>query len=366
MEVAMHFVLGSPDTSEAGARDRYDGLLHEAEHANAAGYDALWLAEHHFSAYGYTSAPNLLLARIIGVAPDIRLGLAVAVLPLWSDPIRLVEEIATLDVLSNGRVDFGLGRGYQEYEYAGYGKTAEAATRARVEEQIQLIKLAFSEVDFTFDGEFFKVLEPITVFPRTIQKPSPPLWIAAITPESMKYTAREGIRCMFPTRGEPEEVRLKINYLASWCAHYGRDFSRQQPAVTRFIFCSNSKGDNERVIEEIRWQDRVSRATRMGARPVGGDPGSPPRYEGEQEGKAWRRRVLVGKPDNLIALLKEYSDAGVSYLIGQFSPGRLPWEIAMKSEQLFASEVLPIVRKFQPANPDVQPVETLELPLPAL
>ena len=366
MQVAMHYILGSGDTSTAGAKERYDGLLREAEWANGCGFTALWLGEHHFSSYGYSSAPTLLLARLAGVAPDIRLGIAVAVLPIWSDPIRLVEEIATLDVLTNGRVDFGLGRGYQEYEYAGYGKTSKAADRERVEEQVQLIRRAFTQVDFTFDGKYFKVLEPITVFPKPIQKPHPPFWMAAVTTESMQYTAREGIRCMLPTRGEPEEVREKINFLASWCKYYGRDFSQQRPTVSRFIFCSNSEDEIEQAIAEIRWQDRVSRATRQGARPVAGDPGVPPPYQGEQEGEAWHRRVLVGSPDKLIPLLKEYADAGVTYLFGGFSPGRLPWQLALKSAQLFAAEVLPVISKFQSPKPVITPVENLELVLPAL
>src|SRR6185503_7838258 len=127
--------------------------------ADALGFDVVWVAEHHFSNYGYSANPLLLIARAAASAPRVRFGQAVLVSPFWH-PIRLAEDIAIADLLCDGRLEVGLGRGYQPIEFHGFD-TSQAASRAIFEEQFELLRLAWTEDDFTYAGQHFRIDRPI-------------------------------------------------------------------------------------------------------------------------------------------------------------------------------------------------------------
>ncbi len=120
--------------------------------------------------------PLLLIARAAATAPRVRFGQAVLVSPFWH-PIRLAEDIATTDLLTGGRLDIGLGRGYQPLEFHGFD-TLQDRSRAMFEEHFELMRLAWTQDDFTFSGRHYTVPTPITVLPRPLQQPHPPIWLA--------------------------------------------------------------------------------------------------------------------------------------------------------------------------------------------
>ena len=155
--------------------------------AERLGFYSTFLVEHHFSGSGQVSAPLDLLSWVAARTTSIRVGTAVLVLP-WHDPVLLAERAATLDLLSGGRLDFGVGKGYRHSEFAGFRVPTEEA-EARFDESLAVILKAWSSDEpFSHDGRFWRYDE-IVVEPPTAQKPHPPLWIAAGNPESIRNVA---------------------------------------------------------------------------------------------------------------------------------------------------------------------------------
>src|SRR2546422_10868923 len=174
-----------------------------ARAAETLGFGSVWLAEHHFSTYGYLSRPAQLATYIAAKTTRLRVGTAVIVVPLHH-PLVIAEEIATLDLLSGGRLDVGLGRGYQPYEFERFGLDLESG-RARWEESIDIILKAFSGQPFSYDGKLFKIPET-TVFPQPLQQPRPPIWMTAQSPESVEAAVRRGFNVLTGGFGGPDRA----------------------------------------------------------------------------------------------------------------------------------------------------------------
>src|SRR4029434_6607482 len=154
----------------------YQEALQQVRWAEQLGFHSVWFTEHHFSRHGIVPASLTVLAYLAGVTTSIRLGTAVAVLP-FHNPIQLAEQAATVDLLSNGRLDLGVGRGYQWGEFHKFDVPMEEATRRFEEAMDVLTKAGTATEPFDHRGEFWSV-DGMTLHPRPVQTPHPPLWVA--------------------------------------------------------------------------------------------------------------------------------------------------------------------------------------------
>jgi alkanesulfonate monooxygenase SsuD/methylene tetrahydromethanopterin reductase-like flavin-dependent oxidoreductase (luciferase family) len=143
--------------------------------AETYGFDSVWPAEHHFTEYGYCASPALSLAALALETRRVRLGTGVVVLPL-NHPLRVAEDFALLDLMSDGRVDLGVGRGYQPLEFTRYG-VDQTRTREMFHEAVEVIRRAWTEETVTFHGAHYR-FEGVPVRPRPLQRPHPPIWMA--------------------------------------------------------------------------------------------------------------------------------------------------------------------------------------------
>jgi natural product biosynthesis luciferase-like monooxygenase protein len=157
--------------------------------AEDLGFDSVWPAEHHFSEYGYCASPAVSLAAIASVTKRIRLGTGVVVLP-FHNPIRVAEEFAMLDLMSDGRIDFGVGRGYQPTEYRGF-QIDQTKSRGIFNESLEVIKQAWTQERVNFKGVHFNI-EDQPVRPKPLQKPHPPIWVAALSEASFSMIGKLG------------------------------------------------------------------------------------------------------------------------------------------------------------------------------
>src|SRR5437867_3549826 len=157
--------------------------------AEPLGFDSVFALEHHFTGYAMSPSPTQLLSYIAGRTKRIILGTAVIVLP-WHDPVRVAEEIALLDILSNGRCVFGFGRGAASVEYAGFRVPMEEA-RSRFVEAAKIVVKALTHDVFDWDGEFFKI-PPTSIRPRPISHPERRFYASSVSPESAEIRARLG------------------------------------------------------------------------------------------------------------------------------------------------------------------------------
>ncbi len=184
MKFGTFLLLQSP--SARNSEEIFARGIRIAQSADKLGFESIWCAEHHFSTYGYLSRPLLLATHIASHTERIRVGTAVIVLPLHH-PLIVAEDIATADLLTGGRLDIGLGRGYQSYEFERLGLSL-VDSRERFEEGLDILLKAFDGKPFSYEGKHYRFGET-SVFPTPIQKPHPPLWIVG---QSQEFDSRHG------------------------------------------------------------------------------------------------------------------------------------------------------------------------------
>ena len=191
MKFGMLHLLENPiDKTEHRIVKEQMAILRAAEDLS---FDSVWPAEHHFSEYGYCVSSSLMLATLAETTRRIRLGTGIVILP-FHNPIRVAEEYALLDLMSDGRVDFGIGRGYQPHEFRGYG-VDQTKSRGIFNEAIQVILQAWTRDRVNYSGVHFSI-QDVTVRPKPLQKPHPPIWMAALSPESYVQAGRMGFNLL--------------------------------------------------------------------------------------------------------------------------------------------------------------------------
>jgi natural product biosynthesis luciferase-like monooxygenase protein len=175
--------------------------------AEALGFDSVWPAEHHFSEYGYLGAPQVSLAAVAARTSKLKLATGVVILP-FHNPIRVAEDYALLDQMSDGRVVLGVGRGYQPMEYRGFGINQEQS-RELFDESLEIITRAWTQETFSFHGKHNTINE-LTVRPKPFQRPMPPVYVAALMPDTFERVGRMGHNLLMAgIFGMPEEQARK-------------------------------------------------------------------------------------------------------------------------------------------------------------
>ena len=192
-----------PETGQ-GFRDYLD----YAVEAEALGYRSSFLVEHHFTGWNQVSATLMLQTALAMRTTALRLGTAVIVLP-WHNPVLLAEQAATLDLISGGRLDFGIGKGYRHNEFAGFRIPLEEA-EPRFEESVEVMTKAFvSRERFSHRGKFWQ-FDDIVVEPPPAQQPHPPFWVAAGSEASIRRAAKRGFNLILDQYASPEQLGQRI------------------------------------------------------------------------------------------------------------------------------------------------------------
>ncbi len=270
----------------------------------------------------------------------IRIGSAVVVLP-YQHPLRIAEEAAIVDILSNGRLNYGFGRGYSPIEYRNFGVNP-AETRERADENLEIVKLVWTRDAFSYDGTFTKI-DNVNVHPKPLQKPHPPLWVAATTPGTIKHYGAKGIP--FFTVPGPMPAQCKVS-LDEWMAEgqaHGFDTANHQGGVHRYMAMAEDERDSWELMQRARNAATYSTAA-VNGRTV--DPKQLVREKLEpSESPTWDVPWLAGTPDRVRSQVKELEAIGYKHLmlfLGR-DPGTTPEE-NKRNLKLFAQEVMPNFR----------------------
>ncbi|HLF72421.1 MAG TPA: LLM class flavin-dependent oxidoreductase, partial [Dehalococcoidia bacterium] len=199
----------------------FDQSIEQVQLAEEQGFDFVLIAEHHFSNYGMSPAPLLQALALAKSTQRIRIATAVLVLPVWQ-PLRLAEEIAVLDNLSDGRFICGIGRGYQPHEFARFGVTNDDS-RGRFSECLDVLLKAWTcDTSFTYDGEFVKIPNDVVVWPKPLQKPHPPIWVAGTSSETLRLCAERGFGALTSGFAGPARVGESVAELRRYRVEAGR------------------------------------------------------------------------------------------------------------------------------------------------
>jgi len=209
--------------------------------AEALGYKSTFLVEHHFTGFGQVSASLALLTWVAAKTKTLRLGTAVMVLP-WHNPVLLAEQAATIDLLSGGRLDFGVGKGYRHNEFVGFCVPMEEAD-ARFNEALDVIVKAWTAKErFSHSGKYWR-FEDIIVEPPTAQRPHPPLWMGAGSPDSIRDVAARGYNLLIDQFASFDTVAERINLFKTEVEKRGRTFSPRDVAVARAFYVAKDDAD---------------------------------------------------------------------------------------------------------------------------
>jgi alkanesulfonate monooxygenase SsuD/methylene tetrahydromethanopterin reductase-like flavin-dependent oxidoreductase (luciferase family) len=310
--------------------------------AEPLGFDSLFALEHHFTGYAMSPAPTQLLSYFAGRTQRIELGTAVIVLP-WHNPVLLAEQAATLDLLSGGRLDFGIGKGYRYNEFAGFCVPMEEAD-ARFDECLAVIRKAWTaDEPFSHRGTYW-AFDQIVVEPPTAQKPHPPIWMGAGGERSIRQVAQKGYNLLLGQYAAPEEVGRSIAVFKDTVEAHGRRFDPMQVGVTRAFFVTDTKAEKEAALER-RLQNRV-RQLRLATRPDGTVHGGPDQATGDPR-TVNERSAMYGSPDDIAHQLEALRDAGVGYVLlnGGGSGGGARGRASL---QRFARDVMPLFAEAAP------------------
>jgi probable F420-dependent oxidoreductase len=215
----MKFGLRIPLLHDAGARDPYHQTYTLCQAAEEAGFDFVSLTHHSFSPECQTSAPFVVLAAIAARTTTLRLATVIYVLPIYH-PVAVAEQVATLDMISSGRVIFGVGIGYRDYEYEGFGINPRHRG-ARADEALAIIRNGWSTGRFNHQGKHFQIPD-LPAVPMPVQKPHPPIWVGGLSDPALKRAATLGDGWISDNMMMLADTAEMANRYRALCAAEGR------------------------------------------------------------------------------------------------------------------------------------------------
>lgn len=340
MDIGTFLLMQSP--SARSSQEIFARGVEQAQAAETLGFRNVWLGEHHFSTYGYLSRPVQLATYIAAKTTRLRVGTAVIVVPLHH-PLIIAEEIATLDVLSGGRLDVGFGRGYQRYEFERFGLALDADGK-RWDESMDIIAKTFAGQPFSYEGKLFNIPET-SLFPTMLQRPHPPIWITAQNPYSVEAAVRRGFNVLTGGFGVP------IDRVTEFAKVFDRVVSEVKPAripnlgVQRGVYVTKDAADARDAAELARWNMRVTLSLRNNYERVeqGRAVAVPGPNEPDMEALL-DRYLVIGTPDRCIQQINHIKSLlNISHLNCSFWFGDLSQDRVLRSMELFAREVMPAV-----------------------
>ena len=358
MKLALMYELPVPRPwNDDSAYIAFENTLQQIELADRLGFHSVWTVEHHFlDEYSFSSAPGVLYGAIAARTENIRIGHGVRLLPFpYNHPVRAAEAAATVDILSKGRLEFGTGRSGTRAELEGFG-IKPTDTRPMWEEALEVIVGAWTEEEFSHEGEYFK-LPPRGVVPKPMQKPHPPLWGATSSAESHEIVGRKGLGLLsFSVAVPPEALTKRIG-------RYREGLEQAQP-VGKFVndriatfaqtHCAETTAQaHEDAREAFPWyiQKSLEKIAALGAWQEGTNLGS---YEYARkilggmsltdltfDYQVQNDTVLCGDPEHCLEMIRRYEAVGVDLLLCLVQSYNIPHEKVMRSIELLGTEVLP-------------------------
>jgi len=338
MDIGTFLLLQSP--SARSSQEIYARGIELSQAAESLGYRNVWMAEHHFSTYGYLSRPLQLATYVAAKTTTLRVGTAVIVVPLHH-PLVVAEEIAMLDVLSGGRADIGLGRGYQPYEFERFGLKLDEG-RQRWDESVDIIVKSFEGKPFSYQGKHFQIPET-ALFPRVIQTPHPPVWIVAQSPDALVGAIRRGFNVLTGGFG------VSVARMGEFAKLFAKVIEETKPArkphvgVQRAVYVAESDADAREAAEQARWNMRVTLSLRAQKERV--EQGRAIAVPGDSEPDMEdliENYLLIGKPEACIRQIKRLQDVvGITHFNCSFWFGDMEQKRILRSMERFSKEVMP-------------------------
>jgi alkanesulfonate monooxygenase SsuD/methylene tetrahydromethanopterin reductase-like flavin-dependent oxidoreductase (luciferase family) len=338
MDIGTFLLMQSP--SGRPSEEIYARAIEQAIAAESLGFRNVWLGEHHFSTYGYLSRPLQLASYIAAKTTRLRVGTAVIVVPLHH-PLLVAEEIAMLDVLSNGRADVGLGRGYQRYEFERFGLALDTGGQ-RWEESLDVLLKAFEGKPFSYRGKLFDIPET-SIYPKAVQTPRPPIWITAQSQYSIAAAVKRGLNVLTGGFGVPVERLAEFGQFFEKVVSESNPATRPLVGVQRAVYVTKDAADAREAAEQARWNMRVTLSLRNNYERVeNGNAIAVPAATEPTIDELLERYLVIGTPETCIREIKRVQAlVGISHFNCSFWFGDMDQARVLRSMTLFSREVMP-------------------------
>ncbi|MFT4584361.1 MAG: alkanesulfonate monooxygenase SsuD [Gammaproteobacteria bacterium] len=347
MKYSIFYSLQAPEQFNVSPQQVYAEALDQIQRADELGIHQVWLTEHHFMDDGYCPSPMIAAAAIAGRTRNIRIGQGVVLLPFYGHPLRLAEDTAVLDLASGGRFELGVGRGYRENEFAGFGVNIKKR-KGMTDEGLEILKLAWTGERFSFSGKYYQV-DNARLSPLPVQRP-PPVWLGAVSAKARREIAEAGHPLLISLLTTVEETKQEFSDHTNALTAIGRNSADYPRALIREFYVAE---DNETAWREV--QPHFAHIYRNvycppylpfydenpdGSKRLVTDPN-----DEYLESERFRKdRHIIGDPEFCANELRRYrDDAGIDNVILRMQfPGQ-PNAQVMNSLELLVKEVIPRV-----------------------
>lgn len=346
MQFDLFYEVALPAQLNRSEAQIYDDVLDQVELADRLGFGCAWFVEHHtMPAYSHCSKPELVLAALSQRTRAIRLGLAVIPLP-YHHPVHVAERIATLDILTQGRLEIGIGRGFAPAEYALFGREMRDS-RELVEESLEILRASFAAQPISFRGRHYQI-ESLHTLPHVIQRPHPPLWSAAVSPASFVRSAKQGMGVL---AGPFKPWFMLESDIRSYRSHWCGDGAPRIGMTIAMLCLPDGKRARSLAKDAFTWFYRELYKTTL---PV--LEKLYPSYEHFASLGRYRELMklginlkfletfgmaVAGTPQQCIDGLERFRAAGVTHLLCGIGAGAVAADIARESMHCIAAEVMP-------------------------
>lgn len=332
-----------PPDSGIAWPDTYRDMLRCLPRAEELGYESMLQVSHHVQKDGFCPAPLVAVAAAAAVTERMRVGTGVLLVPLYP-PLRLAEDVAVLDNLSNGRFTLGVAPGYVQEEFDAHGVPREERT-GRFEEALDLMIEAWTRPRFSFSGKFYRVPE-CTVTPKPVQQPYPPIWYGVSAPSSIRRAARRrAVLIASPRHGLAE---LQEHYRIYEEAAREAGWTPTERPVIRSLFVAETQAEAERIAApavDYLFRELYGAKSAQGQRVLRNDDGTVITDPGAVSFETFRKRYVIGTPDFACREIERYRDElGATEILCWMHMAGIRGEDAARSMELFAREVMPAFR----------------------
>lgn len=340
------FILAQQRGYHQSSAQVINNSIEQTVAAEQAGFNTAWYAEHHFNNYSLSPSPLMTVAHAAAKTRRIRLGTAVCILPLYH-PARFLAEVGFVDTVSNGRLDLGVGSGYQQFEFERFGVQIEESG-AIFNEFLDVIPKGLTQKIFEHDGKFLKI-PPSSIAVRCVQDPMPPLWITSGNPVTLGRGVRENhnlfVTALLKGNDAIAELRGRLEKVAE---DNGKDLDRDVKfGFLRCGYASDNKAEIDAYLDCARFQRRISESLKF--RRAQSDDGYMVKEvpsETDPTFEQLRKNLPVGSVNEVIdKMLEEISILRPKHIALQTQLGDFDQKTMLKQIELWGDKIIPAIRK---------------------
>jgi alkanesulfonate monooxygenase SsuD/methylene tetrahydromethanopterin reductase-like flavin-dependent oxidoreductase (luciferase family) len=351
MRFGAHYLPAYMPELDGTPPEYFERMFEQMALLDDLGFQHAWVTEHHLHEYGgLISHPPTFLAAVARGTRRLRLGVAVSILPLHH-PLQVAEAYGMVDVISNGRLEFGVGRGNALPDYEAFGYSYPEGP-ARTREATEIIRDAWARDAVTYHGQFYDY-DDVRVLPQPVQRPHPPIWFAASrSDDSFRWAGQQGFHLLtLPYMYNPQDLQQSVGLYRAALTEAGHDLASRELLGKFHIYVADSNRAVDEALPYLAHYETISHEGNVqSGRLI--TPGITRRVRESIARDIETGNIIAGDPDRCIEIIRRWRDTlGLTTVTGTFYFGGMPQEMALRNIRRFAEHVMPAFRDKSSGEP---------------